>query len=435
MRAVSDDVPSLDDLMPWSAPALRLGRTWVTAPDAATLHARWRMLTQCGDAAERLRLFGPTRTRGTDGVVAQLPGGHPATGPICHESGPCPVPVPFLRGGWEHCLVLPDNRLIDAARPQVWRVADAAQFHAVVAGGELDVCAVLPEGRSAAGRAGRIRPLYRRPGGLEPNVAPGLLALLGRRLGREVPAAELLAWAAAAWRPAPRTVAVPLPADTALWEAGIALGGEVIDARTRGSWSGERPRLPGGRRPYVRVPLPPRPDGLAYDAATETLSVGTGAVAPVPRAVWEFTSDGVRVVEAWFASRAGPWQPQEDAGEAPDGQCHPEDDGAPADGGTSGGAASRVSGAAAPPGLDAVGPDSWQREWTTQLLDLLTTVGLLTALERRRRALAEALARGPLIGAADLRAAGVLPVPAAARRPASVLDHHEEGPGGQLSLV
>jgi hypothetical protein len=37
--------------------------------------------------------------------------------------------------------------------------------------------------------------------------------------------------------------------------------------------------------------------------------------------------------------------------------------------------------------------------------------------------------------AAELRTAGVLPVTAAARRPASVLDHHEEGPEGQFALI
>ncbi|GAA3307443.1 hypothetical protein GCM10020295_66320 [Streptomyces cinereospinus] len=37
--------------------------------------------------------------------------------------------------------------------------------------------------------------------------------------------------------------------------------------------------------------------------------------------------------------------------------------------------------------------------------------------------------------AADLRTAGVLPVPGRARRPASVLDHHEEGPEGQFALI
>ncbi|MFE0773657.1 DNA methyltransferase, partial [Streptomyces sp. NPDC058861] len=38
-------------------------------------------------------------------------------------------------------------------------------------------------------------------------------------------------------------------------------------------------------------------------------------------------------------------------------------------------------------------------------------------------------------GAAALRAAGVLPPPARSRRPASVLDHREEGPEGQFALL
>jgi hypothetical protein len=39
------------------------------------------------------------------------------------------------------------------------------------------------------------------------------------------------------------------------------------------------------------------------------------------------------------------------------------------------------------------------------------------------------------VTAAELRAAGVLPAPDSARRPATVLDHHEEGPEGQVALI
>ncbi|MFD7492858.1 hypothetical protein ACFV8T_10630 [Streptomyces sp. NPDC059832] len=42
---------------------------------------------------------------------------------------------------------------------------------------------------------------------------------------------------------------------------------------------------------------------------------------------------------------------------------------------------------------------------------------------------------GPQLTAAGLRAAGVLPVAATARRPASVLGHQEEGPDGQFALL
>lgn len=53
----------------------------------------------------------------------------------------------------------------------------------------------------------------------------------------------------------------------------------------------------------------------------------------------------------------------------------------------------------------------------------------------RQRELGRALDDGPVFGADELRAAGVLPVPDGARRPASVFDHHEEGPDGQFALL
>ncbi|NDZ89807.1 DNA methyltransferase, partial [Streptomyces sp. SID10115] len=76
-------------------------------------------------------------------------------------------------------------RLIDVARPELWRVAGEGQLFAVeqgyvpgAAGPAVLASGVLPDGRSPAGRPGRIRPLFRRPGGREPNVAPGLLTHL-----------------------------------------------------------------------------------------------------------------------------------------------------------------------------------------------------------------------------------------------------------------
>ncbi|OSC55631.1 DNA methyltransferase, partial [Streptomyces sp. 4F] len=59
----------------------------------------------------------------------------------------------------------------------------------------------------------RVRPLYRRPGGTEPNLAPGLLDHLGARLGRRPEPLDVLAWAVATVREGSR---VPLTADPAL---------------------------------------------------------------------------------------------------------------------------------------------------------------------------------------------------------------------------
>ncbi|MGW3654499.1 type ISP restriction/modification enzyme [Streptomyces sp. NPDC005151] len=395
-----DGIPLLDDLMPWSVRPLRTGRPWVTAPDAASLKARWGRLVSAG-GVEREQLFRPTRSRNPQTPVAALPGQTTSTARFARESGPCPEPVRILHGPFDEQWLIPDHRLIDAARPELWRVADGHQLFAVEhgyvpqdTGPALSVTALLPDGHSPAGRPGRIRPLYRRPGGREPNLAPGLLGLLRARHGDAVTAESVLAWIVTAARHSPAGSVVPLPADSARWWAGVELGRELLRLQLRGARGGERPRLPGGRRPYVRAAVPAAPGTLEYDPGDEALLLGTGRISPVPAGAWEFRVGGVRMLELWFERRAA--DGAEDLG-----------------------------------GLEAVRPRTWPQEWTSELLELITVLALLAELRPRQ----EGLADGPQITAGDLRAAGVLPVPATARRPASVLDHQEEGPDGQFALL
>lgn len=417
LRTVTDDAPLLDDLMPWSVGSPRLGRDWVVAPDARSLRARWDTLVRA-DGPERERLFRPTRARTPESSVPALPGQPTGTGRFSRESGPCPAPVRLGCGPFDEQWLIPDHRLLDAARPELWRVADEHQLFAVEQAGAaanraarsstagdstaqdggpaLLVSAVLPDGRSPAGRAGRIRPLHRRPGGAEPNIAPGLADLLASRYGQEVTAEQILAWAVAAAGTAPGGCAVPLTADPELWSSGTELGRRLLRIQLRGARGDDRPRLPGGRRPYVRAAVPPRPDVLTYDPGEEALLLGTGRISPVPAEAWDFTVGGVRVLDLWFGRRT----------------------------------------AAAQPGtLEALRPAGWPPEWNSELLELITVLALLAGLRSGQGELRRKLASGPRIGRAELEAAGVLPIPAAARRPASVLDHHEEGPEGQFALV
>ncbi|MER7950010.1 type ISP restriction/modification enzyme [Streptomyces sp. NPDC096079] len=392
-----DDAPLLDELMPWSVAPLRFGRSWIVAPDARTLRARWDRLV-AAEGAEREALFRPSRARTPASAVGALPGQRTGTARFARESGPCPEPVRVAQGPFDEQWLLPDHRLIDTARPELWRVAGEPQLFAVeqgyvpgAAGPALLVTAALPEGRSPAGRPGRIRPLFRRPGGREPNLAPGLLEFLGERYGCRVDARDWLAWTVAAALPSPAGCRVPLPGDPEVWAAGVALGRELADVQLRGALSGTRPRLPGGRRPYVRAAVPARPAALAYDAEAEVLDVGGGVVSPVPAEAWEYRVGGVRVLDQWFAHRTAP---------------------------------------AEPGSLEAIGPAAWPQEWTSELLDLVTVLALLGAREPERAAFS-----GRTAGRAELRAAGVLPPPDRARRPASVLDHQEEGPEGQFMLL
>ncbi|MFD6802672.1 type ISP restriction/modification enzyme [Streptomyces cyaneofuscatus] len=402
----------LDELMPWSVRPLRTGRSWVSGPDPAALRARWERLA-AAEGAEQERLFRPSRSRTPHTPVAALPGRSTGTGRFAREPGACPDPVRIAHGPFDEQWLLPDHRLIDAARPELWRVGDERQLFAVehgyvpqaAAGPALSVTHLLPDGHSPAGRPGRIRPLYRRPGATDPNLAPGLLDVVRTRLGpQEAGPESVLAWILAAALPSPSGCRVPLPADAEVWAAGVELGRELVRLRLRGARGGERPRLPGGRRPYVRAALPARPTGIVYDAEAEALVIGDGRIAPVPAGAWEFTVSGVRVLELWFDRRAAAA-----VGAVPEG--------VEAD------------------GLEAVGARGWTPEWTSELLELITVLALLDGLRPRQEALRARLERAPLISRDELRAAGVLPVPASVRRPASVLGHQEEGPEGQFALL
>ncbi|MEU6865948.1 type ISP restriction/modification enzyme [Streptomyces sp. NPDC046876] len=382
--------------MPWAESGPRLGRDWVAAPDPATLRTRWAVLAGA-EAGEQERLFRPTRTRSATAGAAALPGQRSAsTSGFADAPGPCPEPVRVLRAPFDEQWLLPDQRLIDTARPQLWRVRDGHQLFAVEApGAGLLVTAHLP-----VGRVGRIRPLYRRPGGAEPNLAPGLPALLAERYGAPVAPRDVLCWILAAGRPGTRGYEVPLTADPEVWRAGVELGRRLLAVQLRGGPGGEAPRLPGGRRPYVRSAVTAWPGALGYDPETETLGLGAGTVSPVPREAWEYeVQGGTRVLQAWFAARCAHRDPQAE-------------------------------------GLDALGPAEWPQAWTSELLALVTTLALLAGLAGERAA----FAAGPLparagLTRAGLAAAGVLPVPPRSRRPASVLDHREEGPGGQFALL
>jgi hypothetical protein len=416
MHAVSDDAPLLHDLMPWAVRPLRIGRGWPMAPEPTCLRTRWALLTGAPDSTTMAALLHPTRARDPHTPVAQLPGHRTPTTALAREDGPCPEPVRIQHGPFDRQWLIPDHRLIDVARPELWRIADDRQIFAVEQTPLPDTdetavtfSALLPDGRSPAGKPALIRPLYRQPGGHDPNLAPGLTTWLTARLGTDVTADDMLAWIAAAGRPGRRGCAVPLPRNAELWHEGLALGSRSLWLHTHGARRADpaqgrdpgRVRPPAGSRPYVRAPLParPQPGDLHYDPQEHTLRIGTGQIAPVPTDAWESTVGGVRVLEAWYARRTAPGEPGS---------------------------------------LEALRPAAWTRATTSELLELISVLTLIVRLRDELRQFADRLTDaggGGEVGAVALRSAGVLPVPAARRRPASVLEHHEEGPDGQFALL
>ncbi|GHE53638.1 type ISP restriction/modification enzyme [Streptomyces capitiformicae] len=380
-----DDAPPLADLMPWSVAPPRLGRGWPTGPDAASLKSRWDALIKA-EGPDRETLFEPSRSRTLRSAVGQLPGQSSGTEKLARASGPCSEPVRVLAAPFDEQWLIPDHRLIDSARPELWRVTDEHQVFVVETPTEGDGPHLLATSCLPLLRPGRVRPLYRRPGGTEPNLAPGLLDHLSARLGLTPTAPDVLAWTLATARP---PLTVPLTDDPELWSEGVELGHRLLWLMRR---HGDRPKLPGGRRPYVRAPLPSSPLELRYDPEEEALLIDAGRISPVPAEAWDFHAGGVRVLEEWFTRRTEPAEP-----------------------GT----------------LAAIRPATWPQPWTSELLELITVLALLAELRPRQ---AELKVENQ-ITTAELREAGVLPVPDASRRPASVLDHPEEGPEGQFALL
>ncbi|MFD5015588.1 type ISP restriction/modification enzyme [Streptomyces chartreusis] len=374
-----DDAPPLADLMPWSVAPPRLGRGWPAGPDPATLKARWDAFVKA-EGPDREALLEPTRSRTLHSAVGRLPGGSAGTEKLVRASGPCPEPVRVLHAPFDEQWLIPDQRLIDAARPELWRVIDEHQVFVL----ETPESGLLATSVLPLVRPGRVRPLFRRPGGTEPNLAPGLVEHLRDRLDGPVEPLDLLAWTLAAVRP---DLTVPLTADAELWARGVESGRRALWLMRR---NGDRPKLPGGRRPYVRAPLPSRPLTLDYDRDEEALLLDEGRISPVPPQAWDYEVAGVKVLEQWFTTRTADPEP-----------------------GT----------------LAAIRPPTWPQAWTSELLELITVLTLLAELRPFDEELTSA------ITATDLRKAGVLPVPETARRPASVLDHHEEGPEGQFALI
>ena len=255
-------------------------------------------------------------------------------------------------------------------------------------------------------------PLWRDRAASEPNVKPALLADLAKVYGQPVKAEDVMAYLAAIMahpaftarfksdlvRPGLR---VPLTADANLFAEAVALGREVI-------WLhcfGERFSNPAANRPKQAPRLPkecaptipadgaipsapePLPDTMDFDPAKRRLTVGKGYVENVTPEMWAYEVSGKQVLWHWFSYR------RRDRSRPIIGDRRP------------------------PSPLDAIQPDHWLSEYTSDLLDLLHVLGRLIALEPAQADLLSRICASPLRSADELRAAGALELPQVAATP------------------
>ena len=392
------------------------GRTWVIAPDVASLSSRWSRLVAEKDDIHREELFSPTLRDGKPAdrhskkiVASGLTGHEHRSISVATDAGTVIAPVRYAYRSFDRQWLIPDNRLLLSARPKLWEAHSSYQIHMtaiqrapVTSGPALSLSAEIPDQDHYHGRGGRVYPLWRNAEATVSNVKPTLLAHLGLAYGRTITPDDMMAYIAGVMahpaftarfradlvRPGLR---LPITSQAALFERAAALGREVIWLHTYGERMVDEnagrpegpPRLANDGPTMPRegaIPTTPEdfPNELRYDAAAGRLFVGKGYVENVSKALVDYDVSGMNVLNQWFSYR------KKDRRRPIIGDRRP------------------------PSPLSAIQPEHWLAEYTSDLLDLLHVLGRLVALEPAQAKVLEDILGATLLEHGQLIAAGAL---------------------------
>lgn len=399
--------PSLRDLHPWYSSGVSANRTWVYSPSKEVLHYRLNEVIAESDLEEKDRLFKWSRDANLDKVKEPLPGiinkngesdtyqdtGKPFKDELAMAD---PKFVPMAWRSFDRQWLIADSRLIHDCRRPLWhgrrvpgQVFMAEQHsHYPKAGSGMAFSAAIPNNDFFNGRGGRIYPLMHPDG--SPNLSVGLAEALEERLGplgdpRTVAAyiagisghpGYVQRFSASLMTPGNR---VPLTADRELWDRAVALGEKVLWCHTygvAGRWEGAEKVT--SRGDDIALPEYSKSMGAAlpqgapsYDETAHVLTVGAGQWTGVLPAVRNYTVGGENILNNWVGWRS-----------------------------------SSPGGKKSSP-LDSITAHRWEREWSTELDELLCTLTRLVCLEAEQDELLGMIVDGPLISREELTEAGV----------------------------
>jgi len=418
------DFAAVESLFVYNGSGVMPGRTWVVAPDEASLEGRWQVLQGEKNPDRKEVLFHPH-------LVDDKPGDRhvkwiPKRGLFGHEyramsistdTGRVVKPLRYGFRSFDRQWIIPDIRVLNRPNPTLWATHSNQQVYMTAphdrtptGGPSVSFTCLVPDLHHYHGRGGRAFPLWSDRSAGQSNIRPALSAALAAAHGAPVSAPDMLAYVAAvAAHPAytarfqPDLVQpglrIPITADATLFAEAAELGREVIWLHTFGERFADPqagrpagpPRLPTGQGPTIpkqgAIPTDPHrmPDAIDYDAAKNRLIVGQGYIDNVPKAVWEYEVSGKQVLVQWFSYR------RRDRSRPIIGDRRP------------------------PSPLDKLQADGWLAEYTTELLNVLHVLGRLVALEARQADLLNRICEGALITAAQLATAGALESPGGGR--------------------
>ena len=408
-------MPSIEDLLPWNAKAMMIGRTWPVAPDPDILQKRWEKLLAQQDDAEMSRYLKEHKPDCT--IHKELTDNLTAA---CREPGPLknrqPSTAQVVEYGYrsfDRQYVIRDKRLINRPNPSLWAAHSDNQIHlaapalgtankrpkiAASTGQIVSFSAHIPDMDHLDGRGGPTHPLWRDPEAASANTDTATLTYLATVYGRQVTGPDVFAYiAAVAAHPGftdtfrdelvnAKTMRVPLTNDPALFDNAVRLGRRILYLSTFGKRcappdvSSGCPRPPE-KGPSVETPIPTQAESLTHDPHTETLTVSghskrtaaVGTIANVSADVFAYSTATINVLESWFKYRRH-----------------------------------NPGGKKTSP-LDNKVPASWQPHYTDDLIDLLNVLALLVAERPAQQTLLDNVLAGAQITRDHLSSAGALP--------------------------
>lgn len=312
--------PDLEQLLPWSHSGSQLKRKWPIAPDLGTLEARWKALTQLS-GTEQAEAFRATDARGPGIGGRDLVSGL-TTLPLNATGGKEMVePVPYGYRSFDREWIIPDTRVSDRPRPELWAARSDKQIFLgtltstkLGGGPALVATPYLPDLDFFRNRGARdIFPVWRDAAATSANISAAVRSALEAALGAFT-VEDYMGYvygiagtgaftntfgALLAEQAGP--IRVPMTRDRSLFDEIAAFGRDLLHWHSFGERFG-----PSKLRLTARElePITGRPESFSFDARRNELIVGNGRVGPVSQEVYDFEVSSFKVLQTWLGNRS-----------------------------------------------------------------------------------------------------------------------------------
>lgn len=321
--------PSVDEVLRWQSPGVQYNRAWPIALTEDTLRRRWQRLVSTptdeddSGRSERSRLFKETSDRGLHSDVSTLDGGPrptPRTVGKLQTGAPCPQPVQYTFRPLCNRWAIPDSRVGDRMRPDLWTRHSPRQVYLVTAtvteaagdGPTAVVCVHIPDKHSHHGRGGIVFPLWRDKEATDANADEATVNRLSEKYGQPVSGEEVWHYCAGLlcteayperWGdPMGDTLKphIPFPDSHQDFEALVAIGRRLVEVAKGVNLDRS------GVSCTVAVDPSKLPDftDRCYRSDDNALRFGGGEFDGVTPDIWNHQISGYRTLPRWIKARS-----------------------------------------------------------------------------------------------------------------------------------